>query len=87
MAGGIVLGSIAVPGDVLPYISVVIIASFFKFNMCNTSKNSIAKMFLFFSQFKIVDLEEFFLFFKKNLLRTCRFSQIQSVGTSKPLVV
>ena len=49
MAGGIVLGSVAVsaiPPDVLPYISVAIKASFLKLGMCNTCKNNIAKMFL-----------------------------------------
>ena len=49
MAGGIVLGSVAVSGisaDVLPYISVVIKASFLKLSMCNICKNNITKMFL-----------------------------------------
>ena len=49
MAGGIVLGSIAVSAvtaDVLPYISVVIKASFVKLGMCNICKNNIATMFL-----------------------------------------
>ena len=45
MAGGIVLGS-AVSADVLPYISVVIKASFLKLGMCNICKNYIAKMVL-----------------------------------------
>ena len=57
MAGGIVLGSVAVSAvsaisaDISPYISVAIKASFFKFAMCNICKNNIAKMFLEF--FKI----------------------------------
>ena len=54
MAGGIVLGSVAesaVSADLLPYISVVIKASFLKLGMCNICKNNIAKMFLDF--FKI----------------------------------
>ena len=48
-AGGIVLGSVAVPAvsaDVLLYISVAIKASFLKLGMCNICKNNIAKMFL-----------------------------------------
>ena len=48
-AGGIVLGSVAVSAvsaDVLPYISVVIKASFLKLGMCNICKNNIAKMLL-----------------------------------------
>ena len=59
MAGGIVLGSVAVSAvsavseDVLPYISVVIKASFLKLGMCNICKNNIAKMFLDF--FKILN--------------------------------
>ena len=52
-AGGIVLGSVAVSEDVLPYISVVIKASFLKLGMCNICKNNIAKMFLDF--FKILN--------------------------------
>ena len=62
MAGGIVLGSVAVSAvsavpavsaDVLPYISqsAAIKASFLKLGMCNICKNNIAKMFLDF--FKI----------------------------------
>ena len=44
--GGVVLGSVAVStvsavsSDVLPYISVVIKASFFKLAMCNICKNT-----------------------------------------------
>ena len=57
MAGSIVLGSDAVSADVLLYISVAIKASFLKFDMCNICKNNIAKMFLVFSNFKIVDLK------------------------------
>ena len=59
MAGGIVLGSVAVSAvsaisaDVLPYISVAIKGSFFKLSMCNICKNNIAKMFLDF--FKILN--------------------------------
>ena len=59
MAGGIVLGSVAVSAvsaasaDVLPHISVAIKASFLKLGMCNISKNNIAKMFLDF--FKILN--------------------------------
>ena len=52
-AGGIVLGSVAasaVSTDVLPYISVVIKASFLKLGMCNICKNNIAKMFLDFKK-------------------------------------
>ena len=48
MAGGIVLGSVAVSAvsvDVLPYISVAIKASFFNLGMCNICKNNIAEMF------------------------------------------
>ena len=48
-AGGTVLESVAVPAisaNVLPYISVVIKASFFKLGICNICKNNIAKMFL-----------------------------------------
>ena len=54
MAGGIVLGSVAVSAvsaDVLLYISVAINASFLKLGMCNICKNNIAEMFLDF--FKI----------------------------------
>ena len=49
MAGGIVLGSVAVSAIsvvVLPYISVAIKASFLKLGMCNICKNNIAKIFL-----------------------------------------
>ena len=52
MAGGIVLGSVAVSAvsavsaDVLLYISVAIKASFLKLGMHNICKNNIAKMFL-----------------------------------------
>ena len=46
MAGGIVLESVAVCADVLPYISVAIKASFLKLGMCDICKNNIAKMFL-----------------------------------------
>ena len=52
MAGGIVLGSVAisaisaVSADVLLYILVAINASFLKLGMCNICKNDIAKMFL-----------------------------------------
>ena len=45
-AGGIVLGSVTVSADVLPYISVAIKANFLKLGMCNICKNNIAKMFL-----------------------------------------
>ena len=48
MAGGIVLGSVAVSAIsvvVLPYISVVVKASFLKLGMCNICKNNIAKIF------------------------------------------
>ena len=51
MAGDIVLGSVAVSADFLPYNSVAIKASFMKFALCNICKNNIAKMFLDF--FKI----------------------------------
>ena len=66
MAGGIVLGSVAVSAvsaDVLLYISVAIKASFLKLGMCNICKNNIAKMFLDFLKFKIVHLIEVFLIF------------------------
>ena len=59
MAGGIVLGSVAVSAvsavsaDVLPYISVAIKASFLKLGMYNICKNNIVKMFLDF--FKILN--------------------------------
>ena len=46
MVGAIVLESVAVSADVLPYISVAIIASFSKFVMCIICKNNIAKTFL-----------------------------------------
>ena len=49
MAGGIVLGSVAVSdvfADVSPYISVAIKASFLKLGMCDIWKNNIAQMFL-----------------------------------------
>ena len=52
--GGIVMISVtvsAVPGDVSPYISVAVKASFLKLGRCNICKNNIAKMFLGF--FKI----------------------------------
>ena len=39
------------------YISVAIKASLLKFNMFNMCKNTIFKMFLVFSNFKIVDLK------------------------------
>ena len=57
MAGGIVLGSVAisavsaVSADVLLYISVAIKGNILKLGMCNIWKNNIAKMFLDF--FKI----------------------------------
>ena len=54
MAGGIVLGSVAVSAvsaNVLLYISVAIKASFLKLGKRNICKNNIAKMFLDF--FKI----------------------------------
>ena len=60
MAGGIVLGSVAVSAvstisaDVLLYISVAIKASFLKLAMCNICKKNIANMFLDFFKFKIV---------------------------------
>ena len=56
MAGGIVLGSVAisaVSADVLLYILVAIKASFLKLGMCNICKNNIAKMLLDF--FKILN--------------------------------
>ena len=59
MAGGVVLGSVAVfavsavSADVSPYISVAIKANFFKLGMCTISKNNIAKMF--FDVFKILN--------------------------------
>ena len=56
MAGGIVLGSVAVSAvsaDVLPYISVAIKDSFLKLAMCNICKNNIAKMLL--DLFKILN--------------------------------
>ena len=52
MAGGTVLGSVAVSAvpavsaDVFPYILVAIKASFLKLGMCNICKNNIAEMFL-----------------------------------------
>ena len=69
MAGGIVLGSVAVSAvsvDVLPYISVAIKASFLKLGMCNICKNNIAKMFLDFFKFKIVHFIEVFKIFGKK---------------------
>ena len=50
-AGDIVLGSVSISADVLPYISVAIKASFLKLGMCNICKNNIAKMFLDFLKF------------------------------------
>ena len=50
-------------GDVLPYISVAIKASFLKFKMCNIYKNNITN---FFPKFKIVDLIKFFFIFCKK---------------------
>ena len=56
IVGGTVWGSVAISAvsdDVLLYILVAIKASFFKFNMCNTCKNNIAKMlFSFFIHLK-----------------------------------
>ena len=46
MVKGIVLESVAVSADVLPYISVAIKASFLKLGMCKICKNNIAKMLL-----------------------------------------
>ena len=67
-AGGIVLGSVAVSADVLPYISVAIKASFSKLAMCNMCKNSIAKMFLdFFLKILNCSFDRGFLFLVKNL--------------------
>ena len=73
MAGGIVLGSVAVStvsavsADVMLYILVAIKASFLKLGMCNICKNNIAKMFLdFFFKFKIVHLLEVFRIFGKK---------------------
>ena len=40
-AGAIVLGSVAISADILPYISVAIKAIFFKFAMRNICKNNI----------------------------------------------
>ena len=64
-AGGIVLGSVAVSADVLPYISVAIKASFLKLGMCNICKNNIAKMFLDF--LKILNCS-----FDRRLLNFCQ---------------
>ena len=76
MAGGIVLGSVAVSAvsavsaDVLPYISVVIKASFLELGMCNICKNNIVKMFLDFSKILNCSFDRGFLkFLVKNLLR------------------
>ena len=91
MAGGIVLGSVAVSAvstDVLPYISVAIKASFLKLGMCNICKNNIAKMFLDFLKFKIVHLIEVFLIFGKKFCaqnlknRWVDFHKICTAGTS-----
>ena len=88
MAGGIVLGSIAisaVSGSVLPYILVAIIASFLKINICNIC--NIAKFF-FCCKFKIFNLMEvLFIFSKKSLQLLGGFSQNVKVGTYKPLAV
>ena len=63
MVESIVLGSIAMSGNVWLYVLAAIKPSLFKFNMCNIYKNNIAKMFVFiFSNFKILDLIELFLF-------------------------
>ena len=94
MAGGFILGSVAVSADVLPYISVAIKASFLKFAMCNKCKNNITKMFLDF--LKILNClfdRGFLLFFVKNLLclesqKTLGgFHKICNAGTSKLLDV
>ena len=95
MAGGIVLGSVAVSAvsavsaDVLLYISVAIKASFLKLGMCNICKNNIAKMFLVFFKFKIVHSIEVFkflvkIFCERNLKnRWVDFHKICTAGTSK----
>ena len=66
MAGGIVLASVTISADILPYISVK--ASFLKFNV-QYVQNNIDEIINFFSKHKIVDLIETFLFFVQNLLR------------------
>ena len=69
-ARGIVLGSItvsAVSSDILPYISVAIKANFLRVNMCNICKNNILKMFLVFSNSKLLRVWiGFFLIFCKT---------------------
>ena len=68
MAGGIVLGSVAVSAvsaDVLPYISVAIKASFLKLGMYNICKNNIAQMFLDFLKILNCSFDRGFLNFGK----------------------
>ena len=56
----------AVSEDVLPYISVVIKASFLKLGMCNICKSSVAKMFLDFFEIQNCSLIEFLKNFDKK---------------------
>ena len=54
MAGGIVLGSVAISTDVSLYISVAIKASFLKFATCNICNNKYCyKVFRFFKDLKL----------------------------------
>ena len=74
MAGGVVLGSVAVSvvsTDFLLYISVAIKASLIKFDMRNICKNKIAEMFNFFFQIQIFDLIEVFKIFFLKYLKNC----------------
>ena len=95
-AGGIVLGSVAVSAvsavsaDVLPYISVVIKASFLKLGMCNICKNNIAKMFLDFFKILNCSFDRRFLNFWQKIVcarnlknRWVDFHKICTAGTSK----
>ena len=89
-AGGIVLGSVAVSADVLPYTSVAIKASFLKLGMCNICKNNIAKMFLDFLKILNCSFARRFLNFWQKIVcarnlknRWVDFHKICTAGTSK----
>ena len=89
-AGGIVLGSVAVSADVLPYISVAIKASFLKLGMCNICKNNIAKIFLDFFKILNCSFDRCFLNFWQKIFcaqnlknRWVDFHKICTAGTCK----
>ena len=48
------MGSIVISNDVLSYILFAIKASFLQFNICNTYKNNISKMFFFCLNLKLL---------------------------------